>query len=464
MENFRNWKTHKNTKHKKKTEKKYTSQAYNKKYKNYVMGICISNEINDYQAELEINNNDQQYQNNIEKQNYQENLENPENNEINDEIKLKSPKYIPRQVSDILSPTTEKRGIRQYGVIDGAQQQESSDQYYYIYKDEKIKKIIRLSMKTHPIFKSMDSLQIERVIDAMDKVEVPKGAICSQQGKAGRSFYTITEGSFSMNSVVTDNQSINVTLGPGHSFGEMFLFDAPRLYTVVAETAGVLWTIDRSGFRKTLEISEKHKIRDRIKFLKRIDLFKSLVHDEFNKIAEACIQLTFKKNEYIIHEGEKVDEHSFFYIIESGRVKVKLPLVIGQNKNEYATLKTGDFFGERSFITDEPRSTDVLASTNVILLALDKASFIKLLGPIEPILNRTIDSYGLVALKEIPVFSFLTQEERETIYSFMVKKTYKSEEVINYVGSKIDFNIIMQGEVIRSYSEKEKKGIKLYFI
>lgn len=46
----------------------------------------------------------------------------------------------------------------------------------------------------------------------------------------------------------------------------------------------------------------------------------------------------------------------------------------------------------------------------------------------------------------------------------MVKKTYKSEEVINYVGSKIDFNIIMQGEVIRSYSEKEKKGIKLYFI
>lgn len=190
-------------------------------------------------------------------------------------------------------------------------------------------------MKSHPVFQNMEQIQIDRVIDAMDKVDVPKGAICSQQGKAGRSFYTIAEGQFSMKSVVTESQTISLTLVPGHSFGELFLFDTPRLYTVVAETPGVLWTIDRTGFRKTLEIYEKNKIKDRIKFLKRMEIFKPLVHDEFNKLAEACIQLYYKKNEVIIHEGELVDEHSYFFIIESGRVKVNLAYQSHSNDEVY---------------------------------------------------------------------------------------------------------------------------------
>lgn len=100
--------------------------------------------------------------------------------------------------------------------------------------------------------------------------------------------------------------------------------------------------------------------------------------------------------------------------------------------------------------------------TNVILLALDRASFIKLLGPIEPILNRTIDTYGVVVLKDIPVLSFLTNEEREKLYALMVTKNYKSGDIIYHVGDNINFNIIMEGEVIRTMKESDYDDLKLY--
>lgn len=99
--------------------------------------------------------------------------------------------------------------------------------------------------------------------------------------------------------------------------------------------------------------------------------------------------------------------------------------------------------------------------TNVILLALDRASFIKLLGPIEPILNRTIDTYGVVALKDIPVLSFLTNEERERLYRLMVKKNYKSGDVIYHIGDNVNFNIIMEGEVIRTMKDDDFDDLKL---
>lgn len=51
-------------------------------------------------------------------------------------------------------------------------------------------------MTGHPIFNNMDDIQIARVIDAMVKIDVPCGAICSEQGKAGRKFYSIIEGIF----------------------------------------------------------------------------------------------------------------------------------------------------------------------------------------------------------------------------------------------------------------------------
>lgn len=318
-------------------------------------------------------------------------------------------------------------------------------------------------MNSHPIFNNMDEIQITRVIDAMIKIEVPKGSICSQQGKVGRSFYAIETGEFSMKTVLPDHTEVKKMLGPGESFGEIFIFDTPRMNTVIAESGGILWTIERSTFRRTLEIYERMKIKERIKFLRQLSLFSYLTSDEMTRLAEACVYLYYEAGEKIIHKGDKINNQSDFYIVCQGEVICSDP--DNPSEEEKLTLGVGKYFGERAFLTDEPRSKTVTAKTDVTLIALDKESFIKLLGPVEPILSRSLESYGTIVLKEIPILSFLTQSERDEIFQLRHEVAYKKGTVIYHKNSDVtDFHIIMKGNIVRSYLYKKDKKIVLYII
>lgn len=62
----------------------------------------------------------------------------------------------------------------------------------------------------------------------MTPVGVNEDVICSQQSKSGKSFYSIESGYLSMEHK-TETEHIYATMGPGYSFGEIFLYDTPRL-------------------------------------------------------------------------------------------------------------------------------------------------------------------------------------------------------------------------------------------
>jgi cAMP-dependent protein kinase regulator len=54
---------------------------------------------------------------------------------------------------------------------------------------------------------------------------------------------------------------------------------------------------------------------------------------------------------------------------------------------------TGDFFGERALIKNEPRAANVIAATDCILVSLDRHSVKRLLGPLEDLLKRNFEIY-----------------------------------------------------------------------
>jgi len=58
--------------------------------------------------------------------------------------------------------------------------------------------------------------------------------------------------------------------------------------------------------------------------------------------------------------------------------------------------KGGDYFGERALLKNEPRAASVIAKTDCNVVSMDRHSFKRLMGPLEEILKRNMDSYEAV--------------------------------------------------------------------
>jgi len=86
-------------------------------------------------------------------------------------------------------------------------------------------------------------------------------------------------------------------------------------------------------------------------------------------------KVRFAAGEPIIRQGESGDS---LFIIVQGDVLVSLGQ--GGINQSVTTLKSGDFFGEMSLITGEPRSATCAARTDVLCYVIDHAAFKTLLS------------------------------------------------------------------------------------
>ncbi len=103
--------------------------------------------------------------------------------------------------------------------------------------------------------------------------------------------------------------------------------------------------------------------------LRRVDLFKVLREDERASLRKEMVPKRFAKGEPIIEQGEP---GKTFYLVGSGSLSVRA------NGVEVSRLTRGNYFGEMSLLTGEPRSATVVALTDVVLLELDRPVFARL--------------------------------------------------------------------------------------
>lgn len=244
------------------------------------------------------------------------------------------------------------------------------------------------------LFKSLDSCQLNQVLDAMFEKVVSAGDTIIEEGAEGDYFYVIETGKYDIFKMIDgENKHVGQYDNKGN-FGELaLLYNAPRAATIVACEAGSLWAMDRQTFRRIVvkEQAKKRKMYER--FLEEVEILSTLTEDERSKIADAIETHDYKDGEVIISQGDSPD---FFYMVVDGEVVIKRR---GDDKTDpekefhLAELGHGRYFGELAFLTNKPRAASVYAKGSVKCACLDVQAFERLLGPCKQLLERNMEIY-----------------------------------------------------------------------
>ncbi len=93
-----------------------------------------------------------------------------------------------------------------------------------------------------------------------------------------------------------------------------------------------------------------------------------LTHEQAQQIAEQAPRRLFAHGEILMREGEEGDS---MYVILDGRVDVFIKTPSGGSE-KIGTLTKGDYVGEMSLLTGEPRSATVRANGDVLVMEVNK--------------------------------------------------------------------------------------------
>ena len=108
---------------------------------------------------------------------------------------------------------------------------------------------------------------------------------------------------------------------------------------------------------------------DRLGLLKKIELFSVLSSEETRDLAVSMVERTIAKDQYVVKQGET---GSSMFIIVEGLLSVFIPDPNTSTEVKVATIRPGDYFGELSMLTGEPRSASIKAFSESIIFELSK--------------------------------------------------------------------------------------------
>lgn len=107
--------------------------------------------------------------------------------------------------------------------------------------------------------------------------------------------------------------------------------------------------------------------------LRRIELFAGLEEPQLASLVHYLEVIRFPQFSHIVRQGQHGDA---MYVVAEGEVRV-LTIVEGRELI-MATLTAGDCFGEISLLDQGPRSADVIANQDSVLLRISHAAFHRL--------------------------------------------------------------------------------------
>ncbi|KAI5710245.1 hypothetical protein M8J75_006973 [Diaphorina citri] len=231
-------------------------------------------------------------------------------------------------------------------------------------KSDEQRRSLAESVKKILIFRSLDSDQMNDVIDAIGRYEA---------------------------SVEIDGEDkLMHAYEDKGSFGELaLLYNMPRAATIKATSTGSLWAMDRKTFKQIVLKSAFKKRKMYEKLIDAVPMLKSLQSYERMNLADALIPQIVEPGTRIIKQGDVADG---MYFVEEGTVRITIFADNGQEV-EIKKVDKGGYFGELALVTHKPRAASVYAYDKVKLAFLDVETFERLLGSCMEVLKRNINDY-----------------------------------------------------------------------
>jgi CRP-like cAMP-binding protein len=131
---------------------------------------------------------------------------------------------------------------------------------------------------------------------------------------------------------------------------------------------------------------ERVRTGEREVLLAGVDLFASLTPEQRRTIAASTTMATFGDGETIVRQGAAGDS---MFVVCSGSVAV----TIDAQREPLAVIGKGGYFGEMSLLTGDPRSANVIARGDVVVIEVGAALF-RELADISP---HAVEQVGLAA-------------------------------------------------------------------
>ncbi len=108
--------------------------------------------------------------------------------------------------------------------------------------------------------------------------------------------------------------------------------------------------------------------------LARLPLFRELSPESIAELAARCDRRRYASEEVIVHKGDTSTE---MFLVESGSVRIEVTDANGR-EHLVTNLSPGEFFGEMSLMTGEPRAADVIAYEETVVLMLGRDAIVPL--------------------------------------------------------------------------------------
>ena len=116
--------------------------------------------------------------------------------------------------------------------------------------------------------------------------------------------------------------------------------------------------------------------REVLAAVSKLPLFYGLDEIEFKTVAKSLRTIELKKGESIFQEG---DDGEDMFIHYSGELSAFSAQSDGKNRMLFK-VKVGDFYGEMSIITKEPRSVTITATEDSVTIKLKGSDFYRIIS------------------------------------------------------------------------------------